>query len=153
MKQKVECWVASNDACAGRRTRKKARKFSRFPRLKRGEINVRNNKILRTFSETRGDFSLQSFPFRFLLPHFASWSFLSVFSSSFEFKTSEGKSKRSSGSRFEMKKVRRKFLLCSTFIRRNYKNNFFYFCGGTINLTEVWCASRRPTFELVFTNQ
>lgn len=50
----------------------KARKLPRFPRLKRGEINVRNNKILRTFSKTRGDFSLQSFPFRFLLPHFAS---------------------------------------------------------------------------------
>lgn len=82
------CWsvISTNDACATRNEPGKVRKFPRFsfllPRLRqrqRGEINVLNNKILRTFLKQGVIFPslLRRFSlFRFLLPHFcASWSF------------------------------------------------------------------------------
>lgn len=68
------------------RKKRNPEKWGNFPsflprlRQQRGEINVLNNKILRTFWNTRGDFFfLVPFfdfsLFRFLLPHFcASWS-------------------------------------------------------------------------------
>lgn len=105
--------------------------FSTRLRQRRGEINVLNNKILRTFLWNKGWFlfflrSLSTFPFSgFLLPHFcASWSLHVIFPSSSDCK----------GKKFFLlfrenaKPVKEKFLESSsitfycfqTFIRRNY---------------------------------
>lgn len=105
----------------------KVRKFpflSQLRQRQRGEINVLNNKILRTF-ETRGDFSfslLRLFPFPFfiatLLCFLISLSFLCHHRRrrSFECKTSEGKNLIRDSSIT----VQHNFLLFSTFISRNY---------------------------------
>lgn len=144
--QKLECWINKRRMCeAWKRTRKSEKISSLFllfflqhrqRQQQRGEINVRNNKILRT-SETRGDFfpsNFSLFPFFiatllcFLISLSLSHFFLlppPPLSTNFWMPKAVKNKKNEFNSRYE--NVRHNFLLFSTFICRNYNFCFSFF--------------------------